>query len=286
MKIFYKVLFAALLLFGTEKLIRTQTDGFRFEKTKTAYSFKEEWSVSNDEPIDTLLDQSFTFLGSGVQCYAFLGEDQKTVLKVFKHHHFGLTTPQLENLPLPSFLRRWKVNTLKKRKKRVQNIFKSALLAKGELADETGVFHLNLNPQFDTYPTITIYDKIGVHYQLDLNTTPFLLQKKADLFFSYLNKHKGEAKNVIDSLFACIQKRTEKGIACSDDAPYKNFGIIDGNVVQIDVGSFFENPSIQNSVSYKRDLFTQTLEVKDWIQENAPEVADHFEQTIQKAIRT
>lgn len=286
MKTFFKLLLIPILFVGVEKLTRTQTDGFRLGKTQSDYPFREEWVIENNETIAPLLDQNFHFLGSGVQCYAFIGDDGETVLKVFKHYHLGPTSTQLKKVPLPNFMNKWRTTLLKKRQQRIESIFSSALIAQKELSSQTGVFHLNLNKAEGDYPTVNIYDRIGIRYDLDLNSTPFLLQKKADLLFTYLNAHKDETKSIIDSLFACIENRSKMGIVSSDPVVHKNFGILQGNVIEIDIGSFTLNPYIQNSLFSKRELFYQTLELKDWILSNTPELHDYFEQTLLRAIRT
>lgn len=286
MKKFFRVLLIALVLFGFEKGIRTQTDGFRFEKILSEYAPRPDWEIENAPLSFDILDQEFTFLGSGVQCYAFLSADEKTVLKVFKHHHFGLRSSQIAKLPLPGFLHRWRDRLLAKRQKRIESIFSSAILAQTTLADQTGVFHLNLNPSEGKYPTVKVRDKIGIAYEFDLSRTPFLLQRKAEAIFPYLDSHKEEARSIIDSLFTCIAKRSSLGIANSDPVVRKNFGILGGKVIEIDVGSFVESPSVQSSLFSKREIFTQTRELKEWVLKNAPEHYDHFEQQLHLAIRS
>ncbi len=91
MKILIKIFITCLTFFVLEKLIRTQTEGFRIEKTQSDFPFCKQWEVENKNPASDLFDQSFYFLGSGVQCYVFLGADQKTVLKIFKHYHMSRT---------------------------------------------------------------------------------------------------------------------------------------------------------------------------------------------------
>lgn len=274
-----------LLIFGLERAIRTQTDGFRLEKIASDFPVKEEWEAPQSPLKEKLLNQSFTYLGSGVQCYAFLGEDEKTVLKVFKHYHFGLSSKILRKLPVPSFLREWKQTVLEKREKRIESIFSSAQLASDTLATQTGVLYLNLNPKKGIYPKVTLYDKIEIRREIDLSTTPFLLQKKADLLFSYLDTHKAQTKQIIDSLFTCIDNRTKLGISNSDPIVHRNFGIFKGRVIEIDVGSFAKSPYVTRPLFFKRELFYETLELKNWVNAYVPELSDYFEEKLIKAIR-
>ncbi len=263
MKTLSKIFLAALLFIGFEKLTRTQTHAFRVEKTQTDFPSQAQWEVA-ENPLPEVLNQPFYFLGSGVQFYVFLSEDQTAVLKVFKHYHFGLKSTLLRHFPFTK-------NAIDKRKQRIDALFSSALLAYHELPEKTGVFFLNLNPKHD-YPTITIYDKIGIKWTLNLNTTPFLLQKKATPLLSYLDAHPRDAKTILDSLFACIAHRENLYITNTDPRIQRNFGIHEGEVIEIDVGSFVKTPQLANSCFSKG-----MTPLKKWIEKNAPELDDFFE---------
>jgi len=272
MKILFRLLLIPLIFIGLEKLTRTQTDGFRIEKTKSDYSYKEKWEVPTQNLPEQVLNQNFKFLGSGVQCYAFLGDDQETVLKVFKHYHFGLNSGALRKLP-HSFVEK----KLSKREKRIDTIFKSAILSQTTLAKQTGVFHININPTNGKYPTVTIYDKIGVQHTLDLDNTPFLLQKKADLISTYLKKHPDQTIEILDSMVLCMQNRSNQNIINSDPIIDRNYGVIEGRVVEIDIGSF--SSSIKPS---KQHLNLETRALKSWAAKNTPQHSVYLEQLIKR----
>jgi len=284
MKIFFKLLLAAFLFISMDRLIRTQTHGFRFEKIQSDYSFRFDWepspfSLDLCSDFCNLIDQPFYFLGSGVQCYAFLSKDQTTVLKVFKHYHLGLSSKILQKLPLPKPLKNWRDHLLQKRKNRMESIFSSALLAYRELSDKTGLVYLNINPQDHRYPCVVIYDNIGIRYRLDLNKTPFLLQKKADPIFSYLNENIGNTKEIIDSFFACLSNRTKREIFNTDPRIYRNFGISNKEVIEIDIGSFTKNLSIDSSF-LRKNLLNESQEFKEWVKKNTPELSNYFDQKL------
>lgn len=286
MKKIFKIFLIALLLFGLEKGIRTQTDGFRVAKIIADFSFDSRWEISEQSLPENVLNQPYYFLGSGVQSYAFLSEDGETVLKVFKQYHLPPSSRALKQIPMPKFLKSWQNSILANRQKRIESIFSSALIAYRDLSKQTGVFYLNLNPTEKRHPKVEIYDKIGIKHVIDLDQTPFLLQRKAHLLFSYLKFHKDEIINVIDSLFDCISNRTQRGIVNSDPIVHKNFGIIDGEVIEIDIGSFVSDPQMKKPLFSKRELFLETLELKEWISKNSPEFSEYFEQKLLQAIRT
>jgi len=286
MKMPFKILLAIVALACLERSIRTQTNGFRLAKTSVDFPYCSDWDIEQETEVPAALNQPYYFLDSGVQCYAFISEDKTTVLKLFKHYHAGLSSKQLRKLFVPSFLEWMREDILEKRQKRIESIFSSAILAHQKLPEQTGVFHINLNEQSGKYGTLTLYDKIGIRHEIDLNKTPFVLQKKADLLFSYLESHPDQTPEVIDSLFSCIQNRNNLGIANSDPVIDTNFGVSEGKVVEIDVGSFFDNPYIKNSLYSKREIFYETLEFKEWLKKHIPEMNEYFEEKLLQAIRT
>ncbi len=184
MKLALKIFFAAVLLFGLERFTRTQTRGFRIDKTTAECGYNPEWEIQGEVP--EVLNQKFYFLGSGAQTYSFIGEDKTTVLKLFKHYHCYPNSRVLRKIPYPGFASKWKEKILNHREERIGKIFNSAVLAYRDLPEETKILHLKINSKENCYPTIVIYDKIGIKYQVDLNQTPFLLQKKAELIYTYI----------------------------------------------------------------------------------------------------
>lgn len=253
-KIFKLIIFLVLFI-AAEKFAKSQTKGFRLAKTQMDAFFPEDSSPPPD-----LLNQPFYFLGCGAQCYAFLGKDQKTVLKLFKHYDKGLSSPVLRKLPRTEKI-------LAKRQKRLKKAFSSTLIAYRHFPEETGLLYLNLNPQNCDLPKIELYDNIGVRHSLDLKKTPFLLQKKGELIFSYLEKHPDEAPAIVDSFLALIAKQIQVGVGNSDRHIARNFGVCEGRVIEIDTGSFLENGSIE-----KEDFIRLTRELNEWIEKKFSEL--------------
>jgi len=260
MKKILSLLLAIGVFFGIEQLTRLKTHGLRLPKTH--FDCVEAASGQNRdvEITDRALDQPFYFLGSGAQFYAFASQDGTLVLKLFKHYHVGLPSRHLKALSLPGFLEGWRDNVLARRYARMEKIFKSAELAYEELKEQTGLLHLRLLPGNKTYPQITLYDNIGIAHQFDLNKAPFALQKRADLLFPYLTSHPERTSTITDSLKDCIDTRTTKGIANTDPLLHLNFGVVNGKVVEIDIGSF-----AREEVDPETVIDEQTLALKQWI---------------------
>ena len=264
MKKLFKLLLFIALFFAVEKLIRTQTHGFRYEKIQSDFEARPDWEIQNSEPIPAVLNQRFHFLNSGVQCYAFESDDHTTVLKVFKHYHLWPSSKILRSLGKGRAI-------VAKRERRIDTIFRSAKISLEDLSDNTGVFYLNLNKTYQKFPPVEIYDNIGVRYTLDLNTTPFLLQKKAELL-SFVDE------SIIDSYFHCIHSRMKKGYTNADPRPMRNLGICNGNVIEIDIGSFVKTSS-------KWTVLQETYPFKQWISQNQPELREYFDNKLKEVLR-
>jgi hypothetical protein len=219
-----------IIFFALERFTRSQTDGFRLEKTLADVPFE----VQGEEPMPTdRLNQTFTFLGSGVQSYAFLGEDNETVLKLFKHYHFGLPSRVLKHLTFLPKVSSW----ITRRGQRMGAIFESAHLAQKHLRAQTGLLSAHLVPAADA-PVVTLIDRIGIHHTLDLSKAPFVLQKRAIPLANYLKHHPDEADTLARSQELCVANREACGIINTDKHTLQNMGVLDGQVIEIDIGSF------------------------------------------------
>lgn len=288
-KKFFKILLGLLIFVALERFCYKQTAGFRYEKIHSDLPFNPEWEVSIKLPPEGLLDAPFTFLGSGVQCYVFESQDKKTVLKVFKHYHAWPSNDVLRDLPLPNFLENYRSKTLRARYSRLNSIFTSCKIAMEELQKETGMLYLHLNQTRHLNKTLILVDKIGNQHMIDLDRTAFLLQKKGDLVFSTLQRFMdyGEvaaAKEAIHSLIELISSRCEKGIANSDPIIHRNFGYLENQAIEIDVGSFAYNPHMKKTYSQKRELFFETRELEEWLENRYPQLIPYFKAKLNAAL--
>ncbi|MFI5335030.1 MAG: hypothetical protein ACHQT8_07740 [Chlamydiales bacterium] len=238
----FKFLWIALGFIAVERFCYVQTAGFRLSKTHSDFVY--ESSCSNEEmEAPALFDQVYTFLGTGVQCYAFLSEDGKTVLKLFKHYHNMPIEGFFKELPLPALLHKWRAHLLSRREARLRSIFSSCEIAAQEWREETGLLFLHLKPTRFLNKKVTLIDKLGIAHEIDLDTSAFLLQKKAEMLADKLermkkNKDYTSMKECLHSLSSLITQRCNKGIANSDLRLERNIGFIENRALEIDLGSF------------------------------------------------
>ncbi len=247
--------------------------------------FNPDWEVDNP-PLADVFDQSFTYLSSGGQAYAFVSEDGKTVLKFFKHH---LRRPTLfvQWVPLPKKWREKRNIHIEKRTKKLLRDFSSYKLSMEHLQEETGLLYVHLNKTTALNKEARIIDKLGIQHRVNLDQVGFVLQKKADLAFSrllqlvQLNDLSG-AQRSIDAICDLILSRCQKGIYDEDPRIHRNFGFVDEKAIIIDVGRLRPDKTRINPVVQKDDLYRITKRLRLYLKDISPQLANYLEETLEK----
>jgi hypothetical protein len=197
----------------------------------------------------------------------------------------------LNGIYLPSFLESFRTKIIAERKERLHTIFLSFKLAYDRFKEHTGLLYLHLNKTNTLHQTITLVDNIGVAHSFDLDSLEFALQKTAALAYPTIQHHmktgnKQAAENCLKSLVELIITRSKAGLADRDPIVKRNFGFIGEQAIEIDLGSFYEDPFLKNPIAYKRELFCETIKLKSWIRKRYPELSPFLEQTIQNTIES
>ncbi len=284
----------ALLLIGVERFCFRQTAGFRESKILSSLPSDPRWalpilSVEKRKEIQALLDQPYSYIGHGGTCYCFESKDKKNILKFLKHQHMN-PVHWSEKIPLPEALvplRQKHVLAWKEKlaHKQPEFLFTSFLIAYQELKEETGLIHIQINKDDPFTQEVTLYDKIGAKHSISLKDTEFVLQKKAELLFPHLGAltkthATEEIKQSIHSIIALLLKRYEKGISDRDPNLLINFGFIEGTAIEIDIGSFTKRE--KDPTHFLQDLYTDTEQLKGWLEKNSPSLTDYLDQEIQR----
>lgn len=287
-----KIILFFCVFFTLERLCHRQTRGFSLpniyadEKDIIGLQKVENLKVESlSNELLTLLSQPFTFLDSGLECYAFISQDKETVLKLFKYHHVKRARWLAKLLPLPYFTQLYQV-----RKERLTSTFESCKIAEKELKEETGLLLLHLSETSHSLPIVTLIDKLGLQHLVALDKLSFILQKKADLLVPTLEKSvklgdTDAAKRSISSLLALISQRCKKGIADRDPTLGKNYGFIQNEAIVIDIGSFSKNPFLMRPQIGKRSLFYETLPLRCLLEKQFPDLVTHFEEELQHILQ-
>ncbi len=266
----------------------TQTKGFRPYLILSNLPNDPRWEVPPLSPeeqrkIDTLLDQPFSFLGSGGWCYAFLGQDQKTVLKFYKHTHLCLSEI-LKDFSFQKLL--LKSPPLPKDSPYFQNFpFSSCMLLYHAAKKRTGLLYVHLNKTEGKHKTVTLTDNIGIQHTIDLDRTEFIVQKKAELLIPHIHhlaeENKMEdAKHSIDDMLDCLLTFYKKGIRDYDQGMRKNFGYTEDGAITLDLSSFGIDDSLTMPEKYRVEIALKTKRLDHYLKKYQPELYPYFQKRL------
>jgi hypothetical protein len=281
----FKLLLVVSAFFVVERFCHKQTRGFTLPNIYTEQPLTcvpSGLSSQDAETLKTQLAQPFTFLDSGLECYAFISQDRQIVLKFFKHHHIRQAQLLAKLAPFP-----YLVKLKCEKEERRDKTFSSCRLAYEEMKEETGLIFLHLNKTAENLPTVTIIDKLGLQHRVALDNVQFLIQKRADLLIPSLGDSlkQGDLKSAqtkVSSLLDFITQRCQKGIADRDPTFLKNYGLIENCAIVIDVGSFSKNDFLKRPQTYKRELFYETLALRCLLAKHYPELLPHFDSELKR----
>lgn len=265
---YFKIALFCVCFFLVERFCHRQTEGFHLHKITADLPFNPELATPPPtEEIKALLSQTYSFLGSGGQSYVFISQDKRAVIKFFKHHHM---------CPLPFSIQK------EIRKKRLNELFTSFKIAYDFLEEETGLLFLHLNQGNDFQRNLTLIDPIGIRHEINLDKTTFALQRRANLALPTLRKllKEGkleEAKAHLCSLLNMMVKRIRIEICNCDPVIKRNTGFIEGQAVEIDLGSFAIDKSLSHPLARRRALFFDTLKLRHWLKKHAPILLPFFD---------
>jgi hypothetical protein len=288
-----------LLTLGTGLLVTLghfclkATRGFVLYKIHSTLPFNPDYETTlladvEREEMKSALNQPYFFLDKGAQCYVFLSQDKRYVIKFFKLHALQPSIV-LRALHLPFHLQGLWVQKQLEKKAALHKTFTSYRIAYEEMKDETGMVFLHLNKTQTLKQPLVIFDNLGIPHQLDLNKMEFLVQKRASLFYPFLKQTIEEqgilsAKKIISDLVQFLVRRNQKEIFDKDPDLATNFGFIKGQLIQIDVGRFRKCAQRNNPRLYHDEILRITDLFNQWLQVHYPPLSDHLKQEIASLI--
>lgn len=245
--------------------------GFTLSKICSSNPYDPQWDIpiSLEELSDVraILSQKFTYLASGNHCYTFVSDDDDYVIKFFKQKQ--ITPTSWKNyLPIPG--RRLIEENRKKYRKKT---YSSYVIAATKLKSETGTIYLHLTKSRHFSHNLLLIDQHGKSHSINLNNAEFLLQKRVQIGFSYLDRilaedRVEEAALAIDSLFSLIAIRCSLGILDDDCQLWKNFGFREGKAIEVDIGEFrYGSPE---EIIIDQEIVTIRDQMGHWINEHYP----------------
>lgn len=283
-KILQKILLMGLTilaLYGAGRLYFQVTDGFSVKNIESDLAYNSQWetralNLDEKHQLDQAINQPYRYLGKGCQSYVFLSTDGQYVIKFFKYQRFRLQ-PWLNYFPpLPAMVK-YRQEKIEKKQHKLAGFFESWKLAFDSLKNETGLVFVHLNKTDDLQKMMTIYDKMGIAHEVDLDHMEFCLQRRADMLCATLMRYKEQgdllkAQRLIEDLLALVLSEYHRGLADNDHALMQNTGVMDGKPIHIDVGQFVYNEQIKDPSIYHQELFTKMYKFKLWLKEKYPEL--------------
>lgn len=278
---FIRIVVYAVLIFALARVYYRLTDDFRVGNITYDIVYPKDWgipplSAEEQQKLDAILAQKFTYLGKGAQSYVFSSEDQQYVLKFFKFKHLRPVwyirwMPDIA--PLSTFLK--KESSRKERK--LRDVFTGYKLAYDLHRKESGLFFIQLIPS--RHPKlITVYDKIGLPRTIDLGEVVYVIQQKGESLRVVLAKalNLGDialAKKRINQIFEMYLSEYNKGVYDHDHGVVRNAGFIGDDPLHLDLGKFYRNESMKQPDVQRDDLIKVAVKIDDWLFSHYPE--DH-----------
>lgn len=264
------------------------TDGFSVARIHSELAYNPKWetaplSLQEQSLLNNALSQKYRYLSCGGQCFAFESEDGNYVIKFFKHkirkpHTFllGLCIPGFWNNKCKSYLNKALIKH--------NRDFTSYKIAYEQLREESGLIYLHLNKGACSH-SLRIVDKIGIEHLIDLNNVEFIVQKKAQLFFAYIQelmqkKQMNEARCAIRDVLHLMITRCQKGVFDEDPGIHRNLGFFNNQPIFIDIGRFVTDFSRKEKAVYMQDLFFITKRFKAFLLENYPTLVPILEEEL------
>lgn len=278
-KIYILSIFCLLGWFASYRL-----DGFDVAKIYSPLQEEKNREVESgklQEPlVHSILDQKFYYLSRGHQCFVFVSEDQKYVLKLINHARF--TLPRY--LSIFSFIPQVKALQAK-RFRRLEPSFQSFYLAYHRLQQETGLVFLQLNKEKRFQKKVTLVDKVKIEHQVDIDQVEFMIQKKGEMIYPSLCRlwdpiNDQPFKQALISFANIIKKRSKQCIVDDDVDVGINYGFIGEKAILIDPGRLFVDLDLLDKKCQKKERTKSTKQFRKWLKKNYPAYLSVFEQAL------
>jgi len=285
LKRFSYTLIAALCLFGIARLYYNLTDDFRLANITYELPFVAPWkvpplSIEEHQNLEKILDQNFSYIGKGAQCYAFASADDQYVLKFFKFKHLRPNV-FIEYLPPIPPLNGYKQSCIERKKRKLIGVFNGYDLAFRENRQGTELIYLHLLPTHNLKLKATVVDKIGLKRTIDLDDVVFLIQKKGETLRTRLHhlldeQRIPEAKEALASILDMYMSEYKKGIYDHDHGVMQNTGFVGTQPFHLDVGKLNQDDRMKEMEFYKKDLRHVIWKMDRWMSMNYPRYYPEF----------
>ena len=278
------------LLVWVDKTAFKQNDSFNLRFILPRLSYDPEWNISSisadqQQSIDQILTQKFTYLAKGMHAFAFLSEDGRYVIKFHRYPSHMRILPWI-NRPLAYYFSQKKQAVKEHDRHKLNGHLQSYKNSFEHLQEETGLLcvHIGNTPYLGKMKEVTLIDRKGNSYQVPLSETTFMLQQRADLIYPTLDQCDLEkGKQVISSVIQLFMNCCQKGYVDQDPILRKNYGLLLNEqikAIHIDIGDMAYQENIKLKENYIPYIKEMTESLRKRLEKNYPELLDHYHQTI------
>ena len=123
-------------------------------------------------------------------------------------------------------------------------------------------------------------DKLGIAHSIDSAQTKFIVQKKAAPFTAYFTQNPSDAQTLISSYIKTVISQCKKGICNLDTLIERNYGVVDNQVILMDIGSLLAHPKLCHKAGMQREIFVELLPLREWLQSYHPQHVAYFDQAL------
>lgn len=277
----------ALCAVATARFCHHQTRGFRISKiTSNLIADSSTNLQESPEFVSEVLKQKFRFLGRGLQSFAFISEDDQTVLKIFNNRYQRKIQLYTFLSALP-FLGPWAQRQKEYFTGKLAQTFTSYKIAFEEMQEQTGLLYAHLAPTTDLPSELCVVDPLNICHSLDPNTLGFVIQKKATQVYpglkGFLNRGDMQgARYALTSLISLFFWKWRHGISDNDPLIRTNYGFVGDQAIQIDVGPLSHHVSSLEERRQGIERITRSL--KFWLTENAPELLPFLDRELERQL--
>lgn len=276
---------ALFVIFGGFRLYYRLTDDFRLANMTYQLPFDPPWKappLSDEEyqQLAQILDQKFSYIGKGAQCYAFASADDQYVLKFFKFKHLKPSLFVDLIPPIPPF-KSYKQNCIERKKRKLISVFNGYDLAFRENRKDSELIYLHLVSTQNLHLKATVLDKIGFERQINLDDVVFLVQKKGETLRNRMNRllkqeRLDEAEQTIASIVKMYMAEYQKGIYDHDHGVMHNTGFVGDQPFHLDVGKLNKDERMKEVAHFKKDLEHVLWKIDVWMKANYPQFYQRF----------
>lgn len=289
------LLLTTTLLFGAilvrlDKYWFKENDEFNIRHILPGLAANIQWQIappSKEEldQIDTILNQPFTYLARGCHSFAFLSEDGRYVIKFHKYPSHMRVLPWV-NRPFAYRFNPRRIKIKEYNFKKLDHHLSSYKNSYEKLQEETGVIYVHTAPTQFLNRSVFLIDKTGNRYEIPLDEVTFILQHKADLIYTTLDSLKKSqdietSKKVVSAIIDLFVRCCQKGYIDEDPILRKNYGIIDGRAIHIDIGDMVYSEEMMQKENYIPHIKEMTESLRKRIVRDYPYLLKHYQETIE-----